>query len=274
MCIAKLAGGHLVEEARARCRASAAASRRRSCRRARSGSSPARRAGARCRATRAGIDVALVRAAPDRRDVAAHARRRPRAPGGRSPRRRRASRRSILFTFFLLCVSLALKKTAISAEARRERALEAARVRDERAEGDAGAAASSTPASSSASASCGIHLGETKLVISMRVRPASHERVDEAQLALDGDDRGLVLEAVARADLVDRHAVGDVGEEVDPSALSVRRCHGGAMVRGFGALRQHPPRLAPRGGGAPRIGGTFRAPPPDGPRGRNGREDA
>ena len=78
---------------------------------------------------------------------------------------------TVLFTFFLLCVSLAEMKTAISF-------IPAALARSSPfALGHS--ALNVTPsggftcsATSSASASCGIHFGETKLVISMRRRPA------------------------------------------------------------------------------------------------------
>ena len=59
-------------------------------------------------------------------------------------------------------------------------------------------------ATSAASASCGIHFGDTKLVISIARMPARDERVDEPDLVRGRDVARLVLQAVARADLVDR----------------------------------------------------------------------
>ena len=67
--------------------------------------------------------------------------------------------------------------------------------------------AGSRATSSAESASAGIHLGDTKLVASMRDEAGVDERGDERQLAVGGNDARLVLEPVARAHLVD----GDAG---------------------------------------------------------------
>ena len=114
-----------------------------------------------------------------------------------------------LLTFFLLCVSDADRKTAISfipaasAESSPRRFGTSALIRTP--------GGRCTPrATSAASASCGIHLGDTKLVISMSPDARADQRVDEAQLVGGRDLARLVLQAVARPDLVDR----DLGRQL------------------------------------------------------------
>ena len=57
----------------------------------------------------------------------------------------------------------------------------------------------SRPQSASASASCGTRAGFTKLVTSIRRTPLAGQRADQLELVVGGQDRGLVLQAVARA---------------------------------------------------------------------------
>ena len=78
---------------------------------------------------------------------------------------------TVLFTFFLLCVSLAETKTAISRHARGPGPLEAARVGTQRAEGDP-LGGPGVLGHVVGVGQLGIHFGETKLVISMRRSPA------------------------------------------------------------------------------------------------------
>ena len=73
--------------------------------------------------------------------------------------------------------------------------------------------------SSSASASCGTQRGCTKLVASTVGSPAASSRCDELGLDLDRDEGRLVLQAVARPDLVDRHARGQPVQRHDGGAL-------------------------------------------------------
>ena len=61
---------------------------------------------------------------------------------------------------------------------------------------------------SAASASWGITSARTKLVTSSRRRPGAGQLVDQRDLGRGGDDLGLVLEPVARADLADGDGVG------------------------------------------------------------------
>ena len=63
---------------------------------------------------------------------------------------------------------------------------------------------------SSASASWGMTSARTKLVDLDAPQAGAHERVDEPHLVVGGDDLGLVLEAVARTDLADAHALWKV----------------------------------------------------------------
>ena len=65
---------------------------------------------------------------------------------------------------------------------------------------------------SSASASCGIHFGRDEARDLDALEPGSDERVDEAELAAERHRRPLVLQAVARRDLVDGDAVGQALE--------------------------------------------------------------
>ena len=80
-------------------------------------------------------------------------------------------------------------------------------------------------ATSAASASCGIHFGDTKLVISIVADPGGDQRVDEADLVRGRHLARLVLQAVARADLVDR----------DLGVAASRAPHPGTIVRGRAA---------------------------------------
>ena len=61
---------------------------------------------------------------------------------------------------------------------------------------------------SSASASCGIHLGDTKLVTSMRDTPALISASIRRALRVVGHGHRLVLQAIPRRDFVDRDLVG------------------------------------------------------------------
>ncbi len=62
---------------------------------------------------------------------------------------------------------------------------------------------------SALSAICGTHLGETKAVASMLLRPGSTESMDQFDLGLGGDRLLLVLQAVARADFDDAYFAGE-----------------------------------------------------------------
>jgi hypothetical protein len=94
------------------------------------------------------------------------------------------------------------------AAAELERTVEATFVGDEHRQVLARVA--ETSIRSPASASWGTHLGCTKLVASTTGRPGRQQSPDELGLGLDRDDAALVLETVARADLVDRDALGQV----------------------------------------------------------------
>ena len=224
--------------------------RRRSCRRATPGSSPSRAASARWRATRAGIDVALVGAAPHGRDVAAH----PRCPASRAGATISSNAASVsaivLFTFFLLCVSLALRKTAISRSPARARAPARARWGTSALKVTPGGRLHACRATSSASASWGIHLGETKLVISMRARPAATSASMSRRLPSSGDERRLVLQAVAqgrprrrrrdRVTWAKRSVGGALPGRGRPAAMGA-----GSSGRVRAGLRQHPRDMGP-----------------------------
>ena len=86
------------------------------------------------------------------------------------------------------------------------------RARWERAR-DSGPAtcAAGAAISSSASASCGIALGDTKLVASISIKPAATRSSMYSSLSSVEIGCGLVLQAVARADLVDADAMWQVG---------------------------------------------------------------
>ena len=110
----------------------------------------------------------------------------------------------------------------VEAVAQLERVIEAARVRDEHAARDAVAGRRSPSSTSRASASCGMTSARTKLVTSMRRSPVRARRSMSATLSAVAIDLGLVLEAVARADLADlrpgrrpasRAAVDDLGAQ-------------------------------------------------------------
>ena len=152
-------------------------SRRRSCRRARSGSSPSRGAASRSRSTPPGRP--RLRTGSPRPSRRSRARACPASRAGPMVSSNAASVSAIvLLMFFLLCVSLALMKTAISfipaSFARsRPRAFGQSALKATRGRADGARAPSTNSASSSASASCGIHFGETKLVISIRASPAA-----------------------------------------------------------------------------------------------------
>ena len=183
-------------------RASGAGWRRRSCRPARSGSSRARAARARApppcpgrRRPRTGSRTPSTR-------TRARAARRP-ARGRRCRGTRPASRAIVLFTFFLLCVSDADMNTATSFMPAASAASSPWRL---------GTSAEYTSPglrvirrdTSPPSASCGIHFGLTKLVISMARRPVSDSALMKLHLVVGRDHARLVLQAVARADLVQR----------------------------------------------------------------------
>ena len=119
---------------------------------------------------------------------------------------------------FWLCVSLALRKTAISGMLRGERALEA-RARSGHS------ALKVTPSSGCELAGQLVGVGELRDPARRdeardldALEPGGDQRLDQAQLA-HGADRGrLVLQPVARADLVDRDAIRKVLRTVDPHA--------------------------------------------------------
>ena len=79
----------------------------------------------------------------------------------------------VLFTFFLLCVSDADMKTAISFMPAASAVVEPLPVRHQRASRPMPGLRVMPRATSAASASCGIHFGDTKLVISMARRPVA-----------------------------------------------------------------------------------------------------
>ena len=161
-----------------------------------------------------GRHVALVGTAEGHRDhaLAAQARlARARASTRSSPTSDSSIER---LTFLRLCVSDADRKKLISSKALAllQRVVEAALVGDQhRDRRRRRRALDRAPAPRSASASCGITSARTKLVTSSRRRPGARERVDQPHLVGGRDDLRLVLEAVARADLADAHAVGKLG---------------------------------------------------------------
>ena len=113
----------------------------------------------------------------------------------------------VLLMFFLLCVSDADMKTATSFMPAAIAASSPCRLGTSAEYDDARACARCRATTSPPSASCGIHFGLTKLVISMARRPVARQRVDERDLVVGRHEARLVLQAVARADLVER----DVG---------------------------------------------------------------
>ncbi len=103
---------------------------------------------------------------------------------------------------------MALPKTAtcrspFSSARSRPRSLGTSTGSRERGVAEVGRPARST--SSAASASCGTQRGCTKLVASTTGRPASSRRRTNSAFVAVGHQRRLVLQAVAGADLVDRH---------------------------------------------------------------------
>ena len=106
-------------------------------------------------------------------------------------------------------------------DAGRLRAGQAALVRDEHRVADAARDAGGAARSSSASASCGMARGETNDVASISRRPASASSSMKRSLSAVGIGVGLVLQAVARPDLVDPDA-SLVGPEVIADGSSTR----------------------------------------------------
>ena len=138
------------------------------------------------------------------------------------------------FTFLRLCVSLAEMKHRrhLARRPPRGSARSPARSAPARCRPTSGKTGS-VAASSSASASCGIHFGETKEVTSIRRRPASARRVTSSRLLAVGTVVGLVLEPVAGSDLVDEH-VGRGARHLLP-----------VVVEAAPALAAQPARLDP-----------------------------
>ena len=117
----------------------------------------------------------------------------------------------VLLTFFLLWVSDADRNTAISLMPA-AMALSRPRRLGTRAENCTESRRLTPRATSDESASWGIHLGLTKLVISIRSRPVADRASIKAIFFGRGHLAGLVLQAVARSDLVDRYPRGQLVE--------------------------------------------------------------
>ena len=177
--------------------------RRRSCRRARAGWRRGRAVGVRRRRPgRSAPGPPTGRRSTSRRRRARRGRRPARAR--RPARTSRTGRRAELLRFFFANVSVALPKIATCVQPAAS-ARSSPRSLGTSTGSGTGPSSGSRATSSSASASCGTHFGWTKLVASTIGSPAATSRCDELGLDVERHDRALVLQPVARPDLVDRH---------------------------------------------------------------------
>ena len=152
------------------------------------------------------LDLALVGAAERRRDHALAAQ----PLGARAAEHALQPGQRLLDRAVDVVAVVALRRARkhvdlVEALARAQRVLQPALVRDQHRHADALGRVDRRASTSAASASCGITSARTKLVASMRRSPVRMSAFEQADLVGGGDDLGLVLEAVARADLADAH---------------------------------------------------------------------
>ncbi len=204
-----------------------------------------------------GIDGALVGAAPHRREVGAHRHARL-ARGGDDLLEHRERVGDRLVDVHPVVRLAGAEEDGDLAEAGLQRPLQPAGVGDERAVGDARGRLDG-PGQLLGVGELGHPLGRDEAGDLDALQARGAQRLDEAALAVEGDQRRLVLEAVAGADLVDRGAIAHRREQIGRRGVGPRvgrdgqgaiggggRLHEGGISGGLGALRQHPREMGPR----------------------------